>query len=168
MDKEHIGVNNNDATGKFETTVVCEPSPLPLKFVDAVHELERVCQMPILSLIQPDEGMGAWAAIGEQVAESVIAEVHTLPKGKPIALLLNSPGGSASDAYRLACRINQWCGSFSVIVPGRAKSAATLLSLGASRIVLGSLGELGPLDPQLYLPSRLRKKPNSQWISSES
>ena len=36
-----------------------------------------------------------------------------------------------------------------MIVPARAKSAATLISLAADRILFGRFGELGPLDPQI-------------------
>jgi hypothetical protein len=40
------------------------------------------------------------------------------------------------------------------LVPRYAKSAATLLTLGAERIVLGAHAELGPLDAQLLDPER--------------
>jgi hypothetical protein len=38
---------------------------------------------------------------------------------------------------------------FIAAVPRRAKSAATLIALGAHEIHIGPLGELGPIDPQL-------------------
>jgi membrane-bound ClpP family serine protease len=34
-------------------------------------------------------------------------------------------------------------------VPRQAKSAATLIAIGADEIHMGPLGELGPIDPQL-------------------
>ncbi len=40
------------------------------------------------------------------------------------------------------------------VVPRRAKSAATLLSLGADEIILNDHAELGPLDVQIYDPDR--------------
>ena len=40
-------------------------------------------------------------------------------------------------------------GKFIVVVPRFAKSAATLLSCAANEIHMGSLSELGPIDPQI-------------------
>lgn len=43
------------------------------------------------------------------------------------------------------------CTDLTVIIPDMAKSAATLLSLGADRIMMGPGGDLGPVDPQFQL-----------------
>ena len=40
-------------------------------------------------------------------------------------------------------------GEFRVIVPDQAKSAATLIALGAKGIVMSNTSELGPIDPQV-------------------
>jgi hypothetical protein len=50
--------------------------------------------------------------------------------------------------------LRQHCGGFIAIVPRLAKSAATLLALGADEIALGTDGELGPLDAQFIDPDR--------------
>ncbi len=73
-----------------------------------------------------------------------------LPKKKPIGLLIDSPGGYAQCAYRFATILRQHCGGFTAIVPRLAKSAATLLALGADSILMGQHAELGPLDAQIY------------------
>jgi membrane-bound ClpP family serine protease len=45
-------------------------------------------------------------------------------------------------------------GKFIVVVPRRAKSAATLICCGADEIHMGQMSELGPIDPQIdYLPA---------------
>ncbi|OGP56118.1 MAG: hypothetical protein A2Y65_00515 [Deltaproteobacteria bacterium RBG_13_52_11] len=64
--------------------------------------------------------------------------------------MLLSKGGSIESAYQ----ISKLCKSFSkkqfiVTVPRHAKSAATLIALGADEIHMGPLGQLGPIDPQL-------------------
>jgi hypothetical protein len=38
-----------------------------------------------------------------------------------------------------------------VIVPDSAKSAATLIAIGADEIVMGYCSELGPIDPQVEI-----------------
>ena len=67
-----------------------------------------------------------------------------------IALVIDSPGGDAKSAYQIARFIRKKCGGFVAVVPEYAKSAATLLCLGADKIIIGKNAELGPLDVQVY------------------
>jgi hypothetical protein len=70
-------------------------------------------------------------------------------------LLLASPGGDGDTAVRLARAAQSRCREFTVIVPDAAKSAATLLAIGAHHILMGPSGDLGPIDPQFYLNNDL-------------
>jgi Serine dehydrogenase proteinase len=64
-------------------------------------------------------------------------------------LMLNSPGGSGEAAEKLVEMCREHCREqFRVVVPNFAKSAATMISLGADIIVMGYPSELGPTDPQ--------------------
>jgi len=71
--------------------------------------------------------------------------------GKRLVLILNSPGGLALPAERIVniCRSHSHGGRFTVIVPKMAKSAATMVCLGASEICMSPTSELGPIDPQM-------------------
>lgn len=69
---------------------------------------------------------------------------------RDILLVLNNLGGHIESAYL----ISQTCKKstlqkFIVAVPRKAKSAATLLALGADEIHMGLMSELGPIDPQI-------------------
>jgi serine dehydrogenase proteinase len=65
-------------------------------------------------------------------------------------LLIYSPGGSAQTAEKVVAACRQVCeGEFRVAVPNMAKSAATMVALGADQILMGYLSELGPIDPQV-------------------
>lgn len=66
----------------------------------------------------------------------------------PLHLLLASPGGDGETAIRMVRSMQQRCTELTVIAPDMAKSAATLLCLGADHIVMGPNGDLGPVDPQ--------------------
>lgn len=69
---------------------------------------------------------------------------------KDIAMFLNSPGGSIEPAYLISKTCKRTSKSkFIVSIPRKAKSAATLISLGASEIHMGMMSELGPIDPQI-------------------
>jgi len=69
---------------------------------------------------------------------------------KDLVLVINSPGGEAFAAERIinVCRSFSPKG-FRAIVPKMAKSAATMVCLGATEISMSSTSELGPIDPQI-------------------
>lgn len=73
---------------------------------------------------------------------------------KPLHLLLASPGGDGETAIRMVRSMQTRCSELTVIVPDMAKSAATLLCLGADRILMGPAGDLGPVDPQFQIGGR--------------
>jgi hypothetical protein len=47
------------------------------------------------------------------------------------------------------------CNELTIVVPDMAKSAATLMCLGADHILMGPAGDLGPVDPQFQLGANL-------------
>lgn len=64
-------------------------------------------------------------------------------------VIINSPGGDPHASYLVAREIGRRCKEVTVFVPFWAKSGATLVSLVGREIVLGRLGELGPIDVQI-------------------
>ncbi len=67
-------------------------------------------------------------------------------------LMINSSGGVGEAAEKLVEMCRTHCShEFRVIVPNFAKSAATMIALGADVIVMGYLSELGPIDPQYQI-----------------
>lgn len=94
---------------------------------------------------------------GARIAEDVVRPMydHLLaleklePKRKKLDLFLYSRGGDVSIPWRLASMFRQVFEEFNVIVPYKAHSAATMISLGADKIVMGRKAELGPIDPTL-------------------
>lgn len=82
-------------------------------------------------------------------ADKIYRALRSLDGDNPILLVLNSSGGSIPASYF----IGKLCREYSpdkvvVAVPRRAKSGATLVCCGADEIHMGSLSELGPIDPQ--------------------
>lgn len=66
-----------------------------------------------------------------------------------LCLIVNSPGGDALAAERIVriCRTYSR-EKFAVLVPRRAKSAATMIALGAGKIWMTDTSELGPIGTQ--------------------
>jgi membrane-bound ClpP family serine protease len=76
----------------------------------------------------------------------------SLPKDgekKDILLILYSNGGSGEAAYLISKCCKEYSKKFNVAIPRRAKSAATLIALGADEIHMGQMSHLGPIDPQI-------------------
>lgn len=67
-----------------------------------------------------------------------------------IDLVIHSGGGDIHAAYQTIQLLRMHAKRINACVPFWAKSAATLLCIGADRIVLGEHAELGPLDVQIY------------------
>jgi len=72
---------------------------------------------------------------------------------RTLVLLISSPGGSGLTAERIikACRSYSETDEYVAVVPGKAKSAATMICFGASKIMMGPTSELGPIDPQVSI-----------------
>lgn len=75
--------------------------------------------------------------------------------GDNLDLFLLSPGGYSDAAFKMVALCRSYARRrFSVIIPYYAKSAATLLSLGADELVMGPASEIGPIDPRIMVPDQ--------------
>lgn len=83
-----------------------------------------------------------------------------------INLLLQSPGGDGAVVEKMVemCRAHLSGNKpkFRIIVPNIAKSAATIMALGADSIIMGYCSELGPIDPQV----QIAVSGTIQWVSA--
>lgn len=80
----------------------------------------------------------------------LVGETVTTPRDETeIDLWLESGGGDAHAAYKIALLLRSRARTLRVVVPDYAKSAATLLSLAADEIYMAEAAELGPLDAQI-------------------
>lgn len=103
----------------------------------------------IVGLLQFAPGAGLRGSAFKKVSQSLKAASFPEKAQTTVDLWLDSPGGSARDAYKIALLLRSIAGRIRVVIPDYAKSAATLLSLVADEIYMGPAAELGPLDVQL-------------------
>ena len=93
------------------------------------------------------------AAIAEDAVrplyEHLLALAETTPQRGKIDLFLYSRGGDVSVPWRIVSMFREFCEEFCVLIPYKAHSAATMISMGADQIVMGKKAELGPIDPTL-------------------
>ncbi|MDP9364624.1 MAG: hypothetical protein M3Q10_10445 [Chloroflexota bacterium] len=105
--------------------------------------------MAVWLLVQDGQASYEANSVSEAIADQLFLQRDELKPGEPVAVVIDSLGGDAREAYRIATLLRKQCGGFVAVVPRMAKSAATLFAFGADQIVLGEFGELGPLDVQI-------------------
>ena len=111
-------------------------------------ELEKELGMPVISFFT---SFRYPVMIEDSDADMLEGVLRKSDLSKGFALFLSSPGGSGLAAERIInlCRSYSGTGEYTVIVPGKAKSAATMICLGANKIIMSEASELGSVDPQV-------------------
>ena len=93
--------------------------------------------------------------------------LHRIGDSENVELMLHTPGGDIDAAEKLILMIRDQIGDggFRIIVPHRAKSAGTLMVLGADTVVMSDTSELGPIDPQVRIPD---KDGRHIWVAAQN
>jgi hypothetical protein len=71
---------------------------------------------------------------------------------KKISLILYTLGGNTMAAWNLVNMLRMFCDELEMIIPNKARSAGTLMCLGADKIIMTKQATLGPIDPSLTGP----------------
>ncbi|EKU83472.1 SDH family Clp fold serine proteinase [Massilia timonae] len=79
-------------------------------------------------------------------------------KNNKVTVFLTTLGGDPDGGYRIARCLQHHYEHIRLIVPSHCKSAGTLIAIGAHELVIGDLGELGPLDVQVLKSSELEER----------
>jgi len=95
----------------------------------------------------------SYVPLDDSILVPLYKELDSIGKTKKIDLFLHSYGGAVDTPYKVVTLIREFCDEFSVIVPFSAKSAASMIVLGADEVVMGPISELGPIDPLVKHPS---------------
>lgn len=126
-----------------------------LKLVRELGELRSLPQLLFSDSV--------WFHSSLALRKEILKHKKEAPNDAEIDFVLNSPGGLPADAYRIIRALRTGFKTVNIVVPFWAKSAATLLSLGASRLIVNDWAEFGPID--LQVP---KTKPDSPKPDYES
>ncbi len=112
--------------------------------------LEKLLKVPVISYFT---SFNFPVMIDDADVDMMLGVLQKTDVSKGIALIISSPGGDGLASERLIniCRNSSGTNEYCVIVPGKAKSAATMLCFGANKIYMSASSELGPVDPQMTL-----------------
>ena len=113
--------------------------------------IEQERETKIISYVTSDRA-NAETQIGADCIDIFVDHLDAIGPTKRISLLLHTNGGNTAAAWRLVNLIKTFCDEFEVLIPYKAMSAGTLISLGAHRIVMTKQAALGPIDPSLVHP----------------
>ena len=126
-----------------------------------MDQLAKIRESTVLAYITGDR-IGAPARIGDDAVRPFHEHLRDLSsdgKIKKLDLFIYSRGGGIDIPWRLVSAIRNVSESWSVLIPYRANSAATMIALGADEIVMGPQAELGPIDPALQLRQSVPGEP---------
>lgn len=82
----------------------------------------------------------------------VFNHLRQIGASEKVDLFLYTPGGITVAGWGLVHLIREFCDIFTVLVSYKAWSCGTLICLGADEIIMGRLGQLGPIDPSTNTP----------------
>ena len=93
--------------------------------------------------------------------------LHNVKGDESVDLLIHTIGGSVDAAEKLIRLVRSKIGDseLRVIVPELAKSAGTVMVLGADCVVMSDTSELGPIDPQMQFSD---SRGNVRWHSVQT
>jgi ATP-dependent protease ClpP protease subunit len=112
-------------------------------------EIEEIIKSPLVSFFT---SFNYPVGLADSDVDMFEGFLQTMDLSQGLIVILSSPGGDGVAAERMinVCRNYSGTGDYSVIIPGKAKSAATMICFGASKMFMGPSSELGPVDPQIF------------------
>jgi ClpP class serine protease len=130
LDSQHDRLKRKRLLKKLEQTGSTEPRPrrVAMYYSSMARSISPVDILPFTSMLK------------------------SIGKTENLDLIIHSPGGDGLTAEKMIDLSRRYCsGEFRVVVPVYAKSAATLVALGADTILMGETSELGPIDAQVFI-----------------
>ncbi len=114
----------------------------------AIKAIEKRCGCTLICYVA-----GKAAPIESDDTMGFVDLLHNVDRGQNLDLLLHTGGGDMDAAEKLISMVRAAVGGkrLRIIVPDFAKSAGTLIALGANKILMSDSSELGPIDPQITL-----------------
>jgi len=114
---------------------------------ELIRKIEQRRNSRVITYLTSDRKGPINARIAMDIIPVISNQLRKIGKTENIDLFLYSTGGDTMVPWRLVSMIREYCDKFSVLIPYKAHSAATMISLGADEILMSDLSELSPIDP---------------------
>ncbi len=135
-----------------------------------IQEIEGLRNSRVITYLTSDRQGPVNARVAMDIIPIISRQLREMGKTENIDLFLYSTGGDTMVPWRLVSMIREYCKKFSVLVPYKVHSAATMIALGADEIMMSDLSELSPIDPStanVFNPSDPKNPQNRLPISVE-
>lgn len=120
---------------------------------DAREAVEKLRGRPCLAYF-----LAEGAAIADDQMMHLYEHLRRMGHQKELDLFISSRGGATEVPLKVVTLMREFSDRWSVLIPYRAHSSATLIALGADEIVMTDMAELGPIDPTRHHPLLPRPK----------
>lgn len=118
---------------------------------DLIALLEEKLSARVIVLITGDR-QGMETRIAPDILPLISEHLSCMGSTENLALFIYTPGGDTIAGWGLVNLLRQYCKKLKILVPFRALSCGTLISLGADEILMGKHGFLSPVDPSVASP----------------
>lgn len=115
---------------------------------DLYRQIEADRGSKVIAFVTGDRN-GLQTQIAADAVEPFVSLLDVVGPQPKLSLILDTYGGQTSASWRLINLLRSFCDELEVIIPTKAMSAGTLMSLGAERIIMTKQAALGPIDPSL-------------------
>jgi len=102
-------------------------------------------------------------SVSHEDMQGIMTVVHGL-RGPRLDLIIHSTGGSLEAAECMVTYLRSRFRHIRVVVPHIAMSAAAAMALGGDVLLLGKHSFLGPIDPQIRIPTPL----GTRWVPAQA
>jgi len=116
--------------------------------IDIIKNIEKLLKRRLVAFFTTFRPYPAGIAdVDANMLENILQKMK-LDEG--LTLMISSPGGDGLASERIVnvCRAYS-SNDFEILVPGQAKSAATMICFGTNKILMSKTSELGPIDSQI-------------------
>lgn len=125
-----------------------------------IKDVEVILNKRVIGYFSSEVGNDAASMVNDEDV-FLIENLLSIPSDKKdLVLILHSNGGYSLSAERIIDVCRNYCtqrgddSKFYVIIPKKAKSAATIVALGSDKVYLRNTAELGPVDPQFIIADK--------------
>lgn len=118
-----------------------------MKTQEIIKKIEEKRKSKVITYVTSDRQGPVNARVAMDVIPIISSHLRKIGKQDKIDLILYSAGGDTMVPWRLVSMIREYCDKFSVIIPYKAHSAASMIAIGADEIIMSDMSELSPIDP---------------------
>src|SRR5215471_2614291 len=109
-----------------------------------IHQIESKIGEPFITYWNSPDG-----SICANDVSGLFGILRSMGKVRRLSVFIKSDGGSGQASLRMVHLLRQFVGQLTALVPLECSSAATMLALGADRILMGPLAHLSAIDTSL-------------------